>query len=629
MLGAAAAPGWAVTGADPIVVIAGQNTQNAANTAGDGGPATAAVLVRPRAAAADAAGRVYVVQRSEPGVRQVGTDGIIRRFAGNYQNISSGDGGPALSAQTTILSGVAVDPAGNVFIAEEGGTGRIRRIDTSGIIRTVADGFPGLFGLTTDAAGNVFGAVGSGRVIAVTPGGSVLTVAGTGTGGYNGDGIPATQAQLQGPGGVAVDAAGNLFIADAGRVRRVDAATGLISTIAGDGTAGTTGDGGPATAARIAATGIAVDRAGNVYVAEGATGHRIRRIDAATGVITTIAGNGTAGFAGNGGPASGSVLNTPFGISIDSTGSLLIGDEGSSTVRRIVNAPPVATLGASPASGLAPLAVAFDGSASSGVNDGIISHSWDFGDGTAASGAAVSHTYAAAGTYTARLTVMDASGATATATRTVAVAAPALRLGSVRMAATWKASRVGGRIIVTASADRATRYRLSVLPASGRGKALLTRTFRVAAAGSFTRRLPLAGRLVPGPYLVRVADIGPGAQLAPQEVRASVPAPREGVVARAGIATAVGGRARTSIKRGPGILFADFRFAALPRKGRALTVTWFWSGRSGAIATLSKTRTRRVSAFVRSRSGALAAGRYRAELRAGGTLVAVTRTRIR
>ncbi len=628
-LAATAVPAAGVTGSDPIVVVAGQNTQNAVSTAGDGGPATAAVLFRPRAAAADSAGRVYVVQREQPGVRQVGTDQIIRRFAGNYANISSGDGGPALDAQTTILSGVAVDPAGNVFIAEEGGSGRIRKIDTAGIIRTVADGFPGLFGLDTDDAGNVFGAVGSGRIIRVTPAGTVTTVAGTGAAGFNGDGIPATAAQLQGPGGVAVDAAGNVFIADAGRVRRVDAGTGLIATIAGDGTVGTTGDGGPATAARVAATGIAVDRAGNVYIGEGASGHRIRRIDRSTGVISTIAGNGTAGFAGNGGPAGGSVLNTPFGLSIDGSGSLLIGDEGSATVRRIVNIPPTVSFSATPGAGLAPLAVAFDGAASSGVNDGIIAHAWDFGDGTTAVGPTATHAYGAPGVYTARLTVMDASGATATTTRAVTVVAPALRLSAVRFAATWRASRVGGRLVVSGSADRATRFRVAVLRGSGKGKPLLVRTFAIPAAGGFARRLPLAGALVPGPHLVQVTDVGPAPALPAQSVRVRLGAPPEGVASRAVISTAIGGRARTSIARGPGIMFADFRFAALPRKGRKITVTWFWSGRPGAVATIPKTRTSRVSAFLRARSGALQSGRYRAELRAGGTLVAVARTRIR
>lgn len=355
----------------------------------------------------------------------------------------------------------------------------------------------------------------------------------------------------------------------------------------------------------------------------------MRRVAADTGVITTIAGNGSPGFAGNGGPASGAVLNTPFGLSVDGAGSLLIGDEGSATVRRIVNAPPTVSFSATPGSGLAPLAVAFDGGASSGVNDGIISHTWDFGDGTGGAGAALSHTYAAPGAYTARLTVMDASGGTATTTRAVTVVAPALRLGSARFAATWKASRVGGRLVVAGSADRATRFRVTVLRATGAGKALVTRSFAIPAAGAFERRLPLSGRLVPGPYLVRVTDVGPGAVLPAQSLRSVLGAPPEGVASRAVISTALGGRPRATIASGPGIVFADFRLAALPKKGRKLTVTWYWSGRRGPIDVRQKARTRRVSAFVRSRSGALAAGRYRAELRAGRTLVAVARTRIR
>ena len=619
----------AVTGSDPLVVVAGTNTQNMASTAGDGGPATAAVLVRPRAAAGDAAGNVYIAQRSEPGVRRVGTDGIIRRFAGNYANVSSGDGGPALNAMTTIMSGIAVDRTGNVFIGEEGGTGKIRKINTAGIITTVADGFPGVLGIATDDAGNVYGAVGGPpRVFRTTPAGATATIAGTGTAGFNGDGIPATSAQLAGPGGVAVDSSGNVLIADGARVRRVAAATGLISTIAGTGTGGFTGDGGPATSAQVNATGIAVDRAGNVYIAEGVAGHRIRRIGT-NGIITTIAGNGTAGFAGNGGPASGSVLNTPFGISVEANGSLLIGDEGSSTVRRIVNAPPVASFGAAPGSGLTPLAVAFDGSASSGVNDGIVSHSWDFGDGTTASGATTSHTYAAPGAFTVTLRVMDASGAVSSTTRTVTAAAPALRISVSRLVPKWKASRVGGLLVLSGSTDRASRFEARFLKADGKGKALLTRRFQIAAAGAFTRRLALGGRLLPGPLLIRVVDVGPGEKLATRELRPTLAAPPEGVASRAVVTTALGGRARARIPRGPGIIFASFRLAALPKKGRRITVTWFFSGAGGPIATDAKPRTPRITAFVRSRSGALQAGSYRAELRAGRTLVAVARTRIR
>ncbi len=306
-------------------------------------------------------------------------------------------------------------------------------------------------------------------------------------------------------------------------------------------------------------------------------------------------------------------------------------------MRRIVNAPPVASFGAAPRSGAAPLAVAFDGSASSGVNDAIISLSWDFGDGTGASGATTSHTYAAPGAYTVTLRVMDASGAEAVTTRTVTAAAappapapgPALVLSAARFVPKWSASRIGGRLIITGSAGRATRFEARILRASGRGKALLTRRFTLPKAGAFTRRITLGGRLIPGPQLIRVSDIGPGAKLPAVEVRATLGAPPEGVASQATISTALGGRARPVIARGPGIIFASFRLAALPRKGRPLTVTWFFSGGSGPIATLRKTRIARVTAFVRSRSGALSTGAYRAELRAGGTLVAVARTRIR
>jgi sugar lactone lactonase YvrE len=596
------------------------------------------VLNRPRAAAADAAGNVYIVQRGEwtgvntvfGAVRRITTEGIIRRFAGTYDNSAPApdSASPALASSITGLSGVAVDRSGNVLIADEV-AGKVRRIDPGGTMTTILSGLSSALGMAADDAGNAYVATaGDGRVRKISAAGVATVVAGTGSPGFNGDGIPATTAQLAGPGGVAVDSAGNVLIADGARVRRVAAATGLISTIAGTGTGGFTGDNGAATSAQVNATGIAVDRAGNVYIAEGAVGHRIRRI-ATNGVITTIAGNGTPGFAGNGGPASGAVLNTPFGISVDGTGSLLIGDEGSSTVRRIVNTPPVASFGATPGSGLTPLAVGFDGSASSGVNDGIVSHSWDFGDGATASGATTSHTYAAAGAFTVTLRVMDASGAVSSTTRAVTAIAPALRISGARFAPKWKASRVGGLLVLTGSADRATRFEARILKASGKGKALLTRRFRIAAAGAFTRRLALGGRLLPGPLLIRVADVGPGAKLPARELRATLAAPPEGVASLAAVSTALGGRARARIPRGPGIIFASFRLVALPKKGRSLTVTWFFSGAGGPISTDPKPRTPRITAFLRSRAGALQAGSYRAELRAGRALVAVARTRIR
>ena len=173
------------------------------------------------------------------------------------------------------------------------------------------------------------------RVDATT--GATTIVAGIDVPGMSGDGGPATSAQLRDPNGVAADAAGDLFIADSSnnRVRRVDATTGMITTVAGSGTAGISGDGGPATSAQLDnPTGVAVDAAGDLFIAD-SSNNKVRRVDATTGMITTVAGNGTAGSAGDGGPATGAQLNAPHSVALDAAGNLLIVDTGNASVRRV------------------------------------------------------------------------------------------------------------------------------------------------------------------------------------------------------------------------------------------------------------------------------------------------------
>ena len=212
-----------------------------------------------------------------------------------------GDGGPATSACLNFVTGVAADASGNVFIADFDNH-RIRRVDAvTGIITTVAGG-------------------------------------GDPTLGFCGDGGPATDACLNNPTGVAVDASGNVFIADFGnhRIRRVDAVTGMITTVAGGGmpTPGFCGDGGRATSACLnTPTGVAVDAAGNLSIAD-RVNHRIRRVDATTGMITTVAGKGTSGFCGDGGLATRACLTNPSAVAVNPvSGSLLIGDTDNHRVR--------------------------------------------------------------------------------------------------------------------------------------------------------------------------------------------------------------------------------------------------------------------------------------------------------
>ena len=269
---------------------------------GDGGPATAAFLSAVDGLAVNAAGDLHLADYGRYRVKKVlATTGVISTVAGMDTDGSSGDGGAATLALLDTPVGLAFDAAGNLYIADYG-SNRIRRV----------------------SAGT----------------GTITTVAGTGTVGYNGDGIPATQANVSYPWGIAVNAAGDLFIAEHfhNRIRKVSAATGLISTYAGTGASGTTGDGGPATQGTISSVlGMAIDAAGNIYFAQPSS-NVIRVVYAATGTIGTFAGvaSGTGGYVGDGGPATLANLNMPYDVAVDPLGILYIADSGNECVRRVV-----------------------------------------------------------------------------------------------------------------------------------------------------------------------------------------------------------------------------------------------------------------------------------------------------
>ncbi len=336
-----------------LTIVAGTGVPN---FSGDGGPATSAGLNNPSAVALDAAGNLFIADFFNLRIRRVdAATGIISTVAGNGTFGFSGDGGPATSASLAHPIGVAVDATGNLFISDRGNL-RIRRVDAAtGIISTVAgngaigfsgDGGPatstplsGPWGVALDAVGNLFIADREDhsvrRVDVAT--GIISTVAGTGVRGFSGDGGLATSASLALPNGVALDTAGNLFINDFVnlRIRRVDAATGIISTVAGNGSLGFSGDGGPATSGSLLnPLGVALDTASNLFIADSGN-QRIRRVDTATGIISTVAGNGFTGFNGDGDLATNARLDRPTDVALDTAGNIFVADWRSNRIRRV------------------------------------------------------------------------------------------------------------------------------------------------------------------------------------------------------------------------------------------------------------------------------------------------------
>jgi NHL repeat-containing protein len=285
--------------------------------------------------------------------------GIIRTVAGTGTAGGGGDGGPALLGQLREPRTLAVDALGNVYVADTYNHS-IRKIDTQGVITTVAGtGNPGYSGdggpataakletphsVALDADGILYIADSPNqRIRKVDHAGIITTIAGTGASGFSGDGGPATKAKLNYPKGIEIGADGLLYIADSlnQRIRRVDA-SGVITTIAGNGTAGFSGDGGPATAAKLnRPRNVVFDAAGQLWIADDLN-YRVRKVSAA-GVITTYAGTGVAGFSGDGGPATAAKFSQVRDIALDRAGNLFVADELNSRIRRIVPGGTVTT----------------------------------------------------------------------------------------------------------------------------------------------------------------------------------------------------------------------------------------------------------------------------------------------
>lgn len=325
---------------------------------GDGSAATGAQLSMPRDFAVDVAGNLYIADQGNNVIRKVtAATGVISTIAGTGTAGYSRDGSAATSAQLNTPIGVAVDGAGNLYIADTGNN-VVREVSAStGIISTIAGtgtaGYSGDGGAATsaqlyspndlavDGAGNLYITDFNNNVVREVSAstGVISTVAGNNIPGYSGDGGAATSAEIHWPNGLAVDGAGNLYISDTGNnvIREVMAASGIISTIAGSGSGGYAGDGGAATNAQLnGPLGVAVDAAGNVYIAD-KNNNVLRQVNAATQTITTVAGNysGGAGYSGDGGPATSALMYMPWGMALDGGGNLYTSDLLNNTIRQV------------------------------------------------------------------------------------------------------------------------------------------------------------------------------------------------------------------------------------------------------------------------------------------------------
>jgi sugar lactone lactonase YvrE len=338
-----------------ITTLAGNGTDG---YSGDGSTATSAELNQPWDVALDSSGNLYIADASNNRIRKItAATGIITTVAGNGTSGYSGDGGAATSVQLCFPEGVALDASGNLYIADSGNN-RIREVTAStGIITTVAgNGTAGYTGdgdaatsaelnepidVALDSSSNLYIVDQyNNRIRKVTAStGIITTVAGKGTAGYSGDGGAATSAELyfRWHGRVALDASGNIYIVDNYNclIRKVTASTGIITTVVGNGTCGYSGDGGAALSAQLAyPTALALDASGNLYIADQGN-NRIRQVTVSTGIISTVAGNGTEGYSGDGGAAISAEFDWPEGIALDSSGKLYIADTNNNRIRKV------------------------------------------------------------------------------------------------------------------------------------------------------------------------------------------------------------------------------------------------------------------------------------------------------
>jgi hypothetical protein len=341
-----------------IVTVAGTPGGRAAS--GDGGLATAAQIGLPHGIAVEPDGSYLIADTLNNRIRRVSTAGTITTVAGTGMPGSAGDGGPATAAQLSSPESVAAMSDGGFLIADTDNN-RIRRVSPDGTITTVAgtgdfggpgpsgDGGPAAAAQLTEPfavavtadGGFLIADSGDVRIRRVSPAGTITTVAGTGAEGFSGDGGPATAATLGTPEGVAETADGGFLVADSGNevIRRVSP-DGTITTVAGNGGFGFSGDGGAATAAELQdPVGVTEAADGSVLIADVGSG-RVRRV-LPDGTITTLAGTDGLGFSGDGGPATAAQLNLPSGVAVTASGGVLVADSANNVVRLVDAGLPV------------------------------------------------------------------------------------------------------------------------------------------------------------------------------------------------------------------------------------------------------------------------------------------------
>ncbi len=454
-----------------ITTIAGTGVEG---HSGDGGLATSATLGITFGIAFDAAGNIIFADNGNNAIRKITkTTGIITKVAGTYYTYNGtnwyygGDGGLATSAYLAYPFAVALDTAGNVYVADNLNN-VIRKITVStGIITTVAgdgsifynfwpfcgDGGPATdaqlndpWGVAVDKAGNIYIADRGNNVIrkVTASTGIISTVAGTGTAGYSGDNGPATSANLDGPDGITLDSLGNMYISDDFNnvIRKVTKTTGIITTIAGNGVAGYSGDNGLATSAKLndPSLGIAFDHAGNFYIADDGN-NVIRKVTVATGIITTVAGNGTQGYTGDNGPATSATLNGPEGVGVDAAGNIYILDENN--VIRKVNGPGTAPATPGSISGSTTVCFGSTGTYSVTAVSGATSYTWTLPSGWSGTSTTNSIIATAGISGTISVTANNAYGSSAPRTLGVTVTTVNTAVNQVGTTLTASASGAG------------------------------------------------------------------------------------------------------------------------------------------------------------------------------------------